>query len=70
MRLVAEQMRFFKGLILIFVGMVWALFWLYSLSLIVNDPSYSDMRAFQTMCYFVMLTAVAPLGFGLHLLLD
>ena len=63
-------MKFFKGLTLIFVGVAWALFWIYSLTLIVNDPSYSDMRALQTLCYLVMLMAVAPLGFGLHLLSD
>jgi hypothetical protein len=63
-------MKFFKGLALIFLGLFWALFWLESLALITNDPSYSDMRALQTICYFVMLMAVAPVGFGLHLLSD
>jgi hypothetical protein len=63
-------MKFFKGLALIFLALVWALFWLESLALITNDPSYSDMRALQTMCYFVMLIAVAPFGFGLYLLSD
>jgi hypothetical protein len=51
-RPVGEQMKFFKGLTLIFVGVAWALFWIYSLTLIVNDPSYSDMRALQTLCYW------------------
>jgi hypothetical protein len=69
-RHVGEQMKFFKGLTLIFVGVAWALFWIYSLTLIVSDPSYSDMRALQALCYLVMLMAVAPLGFGLHLLSD
>jgi hypothetical protein len=61
-------MKFFKGLTLIFVGVAWGRFWVCSLTLIVNNPSYSDMRALQTLCYFVMVMAVAPLGFGPRLI--
>ena len=62
-----KQMKAFKSLVLIFVGIAWALFWLVILTLITNDPSYSsnsEVRLLQTLCVLAMLMGVVSFGFG------
>jgi len=62
-----EQVKVFKSVVLIFVGIAWALFWLVILTSITNDLSYSDnseVRVLQTFCVLAMLMGVVPFGFG------
>ena len=61
-------MNFFRNVVPIFVGVVWALFRVFVLASITNHPVYSsetDMRRLQIICFFVMSIGAVPFGFGL-----
>ena len=60
-------MNFFRSVVLIVVGIVTALFGLFILTSITNDPSFAnvtDARLLQTICFLVMLIGAVPFGFG------
>jgi len=60
-------MNFFRSVVLIVVGIVTALFGLFILTSITNDPNFAnvtDARLLQTICFLVMLIGVVPFGFG------
>ena len=59
---------FFKNIVLIVFGIVWALFWLLVLVAVPNDPSIfgsAEMGVLQAICFLIMCLGVVPFGIGI-----